>query len=90
MGVKLFNKFTTMDLHINGKVFNLPLDVKIYYDKELNCVYVLFEEIEMWRKFEENMLKTLLIKHINELGLHSTNLGFYRDGTTLPSNVFIQ
>ena len=56
-----------MNLNIKGKVFNLPLDIDIYHDKEVNCTYFAFKDELYWEKFHDNILQTLRIKNLNKV-----------------------
>ncbi len=78
-----------MNLNIKGKVFNLPLDISTYYDQDVNCTYFVFQDEAEWDKFHENILRTLCIKYLSEVGLHYACMAFFLDGTTFPEGIFI-
>ena len=78
-----------MNLNIKGKVFNLPLDIDIYHDKEVNCTYFAFKDELYWEKFHDNILQTLRIKNLNKVGLRFSYSAFYLNGTTFPEGIFI-
>ncbi len=78
-----------MNLNIKGKVFNLPLDIDIYYEKEVNVTYFKFQDMAEWNKFHENILQTLRIENLNNVGLRYTYMAFFLDGTTFPEGIFI-
>ncbi len=78
-----------MNLNIKGKVFNLPLDISTYYDQEVNCTYFVFKDEAEWDKLHKNILRTLCIKYLSEVGLHYACMAFFLDGTTFPEGIFI-
>lgn len=78
-----------MNLNIKGKVFNLPLDIHIRYDEEVNCTFFRFQDVSEWDKFHTNILKTLKISDLNKVGLGFSYSAFYLNGTTFPEGIFI-
>ena len=78
-----------MNLNIKGKVFNLPLDIDIYYEKEVNVTYFKFQDMAEWNKFHENILQTLRIENPNNVEQKHTHKAFFSDGKTFPEGICI-